>query len=92
MTFFILTIIPQLYNTLMCHKIHAQTGALSQTNMYFKYTLLVLMLIQVAINFAPGEWLEGSGLDDNKGNRMEWTITATIITGFVSMGLDTLKF
>lgn len=95
--FFIFTILAQIYNTVVCARLSQQTSAISKWNMYLKYFILGMFVLQVIDSLSKGYgllgWLEGgSGSNSDKGIFLEWTMTATVITNFLSVGLDAIKF
>ena len=91
--FFIFTLIAQAYNTVICTILHQNTGALSQLNLYFKYLLLVLLAIQGLLSINSTFWEDFATLSPNSRSQfLEWSLTATIIMGCYSIGLDCKKF
>lgn len=92
-TFFILTFAAQIYNTLICRKMKQAGARLSNINMKVKYFILVLLLIQLVYSVLPGtDGLENEELNSKKSNFTEWTLTATVISMFLSIGMDANQF
>ena len=92
-SFFILTLFAQVYNTVVVSRIQGKTQAFSQINLYVKYAIAVAMFFQIIGNFSVEGSLPGSGGDgNNKGNFYEWALTGTIISMFLSIGMDSNRF
>lgn len=96
-SFFIVTFFAQIYNTVIVIKIQKICKAFSQSNIYFKYVLLAVLAVQLFFNFAPSvlsqcETAGDAEVMDNKSNFYEWTLTTTIISMFMSIGLDAGRF
>ena len=88
-SFFIITFFSQVYNTVIVVDIQKRTKAFSQANVYFKYAILAALAVQLVGNYGQqGRLLPNS----DKGNFYEWTLTATIISMFISIGLDCGRF
>ena len=91
--FFLLTVIAQIYNTIICTIVQTNTRGLSEGNLVFKYGLIGLILLQLMVSVVKGFWDDFEGLDPNsKAQFLEWTLTITVIMGFFSMGLDCKKW
>ena len=91
-SFFIITFFSQVYNTVIVADIQRRTNAFSQANIYFKYAILAALAVQLVGNYGqqgPTDWLFPNS---NKGNFYEWTLTATTISMFISIGLDCGRF
>jgi hypothetical protein len=58
--------------------------------MLLKYSLLAILAVQLVGSFSV-EGIPGS-FNNNKGNFYEWTLTATTISMFISIGLDCNRF
>lgn len=70
-----------------------KTNALNKYNMYLKYFILLLLLIQlIDSSINNSNLLFMSGVHSDKGNFFEWTLTATVISMFLSIGLDANKY
>ena len=89
--FFIVTFIAQIYNTVICSYLSDKTKSITKTNLYVKYGILALLALQ-GIDSA----IKGYGLYDDSNNDkskfLEWTLTATIISMFISIGMDGKRF
>ena len=92
--FFIITFIAQIYNTLLGAGLYSHTKAISRWNLYLKYFILVILLIQILDSAVKGYgWFRPEGqLGSDKDKFLEWTLTATVISMFLSIGLDASKF
>ena len=92
-SFFIVTFFAQIYNTVIVIDIQKKCNAFSQFNIYFKYALLAILAVQLFENFSSGYGFSGIvTANDNKSNFLEWTLTTTLITMFMSIGLDASRF
>ena len=91
--FFIFTILAQIYNTIIVALLSKKTKLISKWNLYLKYFVLILFLLQVIDSAIKGiSWLEFSGENSDKGKFLEWTMTATVIIMFMSIGYDANRF
>ena len=89
--FFIVTFIAQIYNTVICAWMSDKTKSITKTNLYFKYAIIGMLILQ-GIDSAVKEYgYFGEGNSD-KDKFLEWTLTATIISMFISIGLDGRHF
>lgn len=52
--FFILTLIAQIYNTVIYSIVHSKTGKINKINLYFKYFLAFLLILQLLISIKYG--------------------------------------
>jgi hypothetical protein len=100
-TFFILTFAGQIYNSIVCILLQKKTGALNNYNMYLKYFILVMLVFQLVDSNINGTDLMGlwmsrlageEAVGSDKSNFFEWTLTVTVISMFISMGLDANQF
>jgi len=92
-TFFVFTLIAQIYNTTICTMIYLRIKVLSLANVVFKLILLVLIVLQVIWSSSVSTWEEYQNqIPNSKGQFFEWTITFTVILGFYSMALDCQNF
>jgi len=92
-SFFIITFFSQIYNTVVVFDLQKKCNAFSQGNMYVKYAIMVLLAIQLAESFTSGYGLTGYvTVNDKKSNFLEWTLTTTIISMFMSIGYDGSKY
>eukprot|EP00919_Chromeraceae_sp_WS-2016_P011642 GHVR01027203.1.p1 GENE.GHVR01027203.1~~GHVR01027203.1.p1 ORF type:complete len:130 (-),score=0.69 GHVR01027203.1:42-431(-) len=82
-TFFVFTLIAQLYNTILCWIIHQKTNKLSVTILWVKTFLVVVIFIQIYVSITYGN-------DVNKF--IEWSLAYTIIFGFFVMAQDLKQF
>jgi hypothetical protein len=92
--FFILTIVAQVYNTVIVADLCKRTTSVSKFNLYLKYFVLFMLAVQ-AIDTAVkgyGPFRTEGEENNNKDIFLEWTLTATVISMFVSIGLDARKF
>ena len=93
MSFFIITFFAQIYNTVIVVDLQNKTNAFSESNLYLKYVILGLLGIQLVGSVAIEQGLTGYVIpNDDKGNFYEWTLTATIISMFISIGIDCGRF
>lgn len=53
-SFFVLTVLALIYNTVIYYIVRSKIGIISQSNLYFKLILLVLTVIQVYIGTKNG--------------------------------------
>ncbi len=53
-SFFILTFFAQIYNTIIVVYLSTQTKVISKPNLYFKYFILLLLLIQLILSSEKG--------------------------------------
>lgn len=88
--FFILTFIAQIYNTVIVTIFYRKTKAISLWNLYLKYFILLMLVLQAIDASIKGEGLIVGGKDKDKF--LEWTMTATVISMFLSIGADVLPF
>ena len=73
--------------------LQSRTKAFSQLNIYLKYAILALLGVQLLYSLSSGYGLTGYvSVGDDKGNFLEWTLTATIISMFLSIGIDASRF
>jgi len=79
----------QIYNTVICTDLHRKTKLVSKINLYAKYFVLALLLLQL-IDGTIKDYLMGVESDKNKF--LEWTMTATVISMFISIGVDVNKY
>jgi hypothetical protein len=92
-SFFIVTFFAQIYNTVIVIDIQKKCNAFSQINMYVKYAILGILAVQLAESFTSGYGLTGYvTANDNKSNFLEWTLTTTLISMFMSIGFDGSRF
>ena len=92
-SFFILSFFAQVYNSVIVFDIQSRTNAFNQLNIYFKYLILGLLAAQLLYSLASGYGLTGYvTFKDDKSNFLEWTLTATIISMFLSIGIDASRF
>ena len=95
-SFFILTFAAQVYNAIICIYLQKESNnGLSQWNMYLKYAILVLLALQLidsSINGIGIADIFGGEDNSDKSNFFEWTLTATVISMFLSIGLDANKY
>lgn len=88
-SFFILTFFAQIYNTVVVALLSQKTKLISTCNVYVKYGILVLLGVQFIYSSIGGLDLEDIvSLGSSKSNFLEWTMTATIIGMFLSIGAD----
>lgn len=93
--FFIVTLIAQIYNTYICTDLQRKTHAISRTNLYLKYFVLFMLILQIIDSSIKGEgplFEERFAVGSDKDKFLEWTLTATVISNFLSIGLDVSKF
>ena len=94
--FFIFTLVAQVYNTIIVSIIHAKIKTISTNNLYLKYVILALLIFQLYLSSFSStgfyDQMEGTEVDSDLGKLLEWTLTATVIIGFYSIGLDCSKF
>ena len=90
-SFFVCTLVAQAYNTVICTILHQNTGAISQASLITKYVLFVLLLVQL-IASTTGDFWEEYESPNSRAQFLEWTLTATVILGFYSIGRDCRKF
>lgn len=56
-SFFILTFFAQIYNTVIVYFLSEKTRAISKINLYFKYFILFMLLIQLIYSSTKGvDW------------------------------------
>lgn len=86
----------QIYNTVICTDLYLKTKAISQKNLFLKYVMMFLLILQIIDSSIKGEgplFEEARGdYSSDKGKFLEWTLTATVISNFISIGLDVWKF
>ena len=93
MSFFILTFFAQIYNSVIVVDLQAKTKAFSQINLYVKYFILFILALQLIDSVSSGYGVVGYvTANDDKGNFLEWTFTTTIISMFLSIGMDANRF
>jgi hypothetical protein len=97
--FFQFTILCQSYNTFILTIIHRKIGTINYPNLILKYFLAALVVLQLYISAKYGNtegWFDFYGDDKELGNWvekfLEWTLTATVVTGMYSMGIDVEGF
>ncbi len=57
--------------------------------------MLLLLILQIIDSSIKGEgplFEEGKGEGSDKGKFLEWTLTATVISNFLSIGVDVWRF
>ena len=92
-SFFIISFFAQVYNVVIVVDLQNRTQAFSQPNIYLKYFILAMLALQLTDSVAVGQGLTGYVVpNDDKGNFLEWTLTATIISMFLSIGIDCSRF
>jgi hypothetical protein len=95
-TFFVLTLIAQIYNTIIGWIIYSNIKTISLSNLYFKTFLVVLVGVQLWISNHFGEVHSVGHMDNSIGNDwdkfVEWSLTSTIMSGFYAMALDMKNF
>eukprot|EP00919_Chromeraceae_sp_WS-2016_P011641 GHVR01027202.1.p1 GENE.GHVR01027202.1~~GHVR01027202.1.p1 ORF type:complete len:146 (-),score=8.91 GHVR01027202.1:42-479(-) len=98
-TFFVFTLIAQLYNTILCWIIHQKTNKLSVTILWVKTFLVVVIFIQIYVSTAYGElniFKKFGNMNDQYGNDVdkfiEWSLAYTILFGFFVMAQDLKQF
>ena len=64
-SFFVFTLIAQAYNTFICTILHQKTGTLSRPNLYFKYLLTALLVVQVILSTNSEFWEDFAVLSPN---------------------------
>ena len=89
--FFIVTFIAQIYNTVICAYLSDKTKSITKTNLYVKYGILALLALQGIDSTIKGYCLYDD-LNNDKSKFLEWTLTATIISMFISIGMDGRRF
>lgn len=96
-SFFVLTLVAQIYNTVICCLVRLKIKTISLNNLYFKLVLFALNMVQYYISTNYGAiGLFNYDADKSLGNDvdkfLEWTLTLTVILGFYSIGLDCDNF
>jgi hypothetical protein len=86
--FFIITFAAQIYNAVLCTWLSTKTTKLPKWNLYLKYFILGMLVLQAIDSSIK----ESSDANSDKSKFLEWTLTATIISMFVSIGLDSRQF
>jgi hypothetical protein len=89
--FFLLTILAQLYNTAVYASLSKLISAIRKENLYLKYLIVALLVLQIAQSLVDGSEREG-GENSDKGKFLEWTGTVTVVSMFLSIALDASKF
>jgi len=87
--FFKVTLLAQILNTVICTLLSKKTKLISTYNLYAKYFVIFLLILQ-GIDGSIKELFMGLGSDKDKF--LEWTLTATVISMFLSFGADVLKY
>jgi len=87
--FFIFTFLAQIYNTVICTDLHRKTKLVSKINLYAKYFVLVLLLVQLIDGTIKDYFM---GVESDKNKFLEWTMTATVISMFISIGMDVGRY
>lgn len=96
--FFILTVVAQIYNTYVFTHLYFKHKAVSKILTYLKLFHLFLILVQLYAatqkNYFEnyGMPIDESNLDDVKGVILEWTLTFTVLLGFLIMSFDVAQF
>jgi len=92
--FFVWTLIAQIYNIVICHDLSQKTKAISKINLYLKYAVLIAIVVQILEGVSKGlSWFNFNGHDGkDKGKFLEWTMTVTVISMFISIGMDARNF
>lgn len=96
--FFILTVVAQIYNTCIFAHLYFKHKAVNKYLTYAKLFHMSLILLQLYIasqknyfeNF--GMPIDENNLDDVKGIILEWTMTFTVLFGFLIMSFDVTYF
>lgn len=88
--FFLLTIIAQLYNTVLFTVLSFKFKAVSRVLTYLKITQAFLLLLQIIIDTKKSA--TAGDLEDDKGNFIEWTSSFTICLGYFIMSFDLSNF
>ena len=83
--FFIFTFLAQIYNTAICVSLQKKTNLMSKCNLYAKFFVLALLTAQLIYGNIKEYWL---GVDSDKSKFLEWTLTSTVISMFISIGMD----
>jgi hypothetical protein len=97
-SFFIFTLIAQIYNTAIFSHLYFKYNAVSRTSTYLKIIHLVLLIIQLLESTNSklwthyGEKFEENDLMGDKGIFLEWTLTLTVVFGFLIMSMDVKNF
>ena len=58
---------------------------MSKCNLYAKFFVLALLTAQLIYGNIKEYWL---GVDSDKSKFLEWTLTSTVISMFISIGMD----
>lgn len=96
--FFILTVASQIYNTLIFAHLYFKHKAVNKKLTYTKIFHLFLLLVQFYVasekNYFQnyGMTIDENNLDDVKGVFLEWTLTMTVLLGFLIMSFDVAHF
>ncbi len=96
--FFIFTVIAQLMNTYLSCKLYFGHKLGNKIIVYSKIVLTVLYIIQavISVNYGffkvYGQQLKGDDFKDIVNIFLEWTLTYTVLSGFLLMSLDVKKF
>ncbi len=88
--FFVLSILAQIYNVIICSIFSRISLSISVWNLYVKYFVILLFVMQLA-DGAAVEYFMGR-IESDKTKLLEWTMTATVISMFVSIGFDVNQF
>ncbi len=96
--FFIFTVVSQVYNTAIFSHLYFAHKAVSRTTTYLKLLHLGLLIIQLveASNSKLfenyGEQLDENDPNSDKSKFLEWTMTLTVLFGFLIMSFDVSDF
>jgi hypothetical protein len=94
-SFFVTTLLAQLLNTLLFAKLSFGFNAVNRNLVYLKIVNFVLIIIQIYITSTYGTFLEsetGEQVESTIANFIEWSLTYTILFGYILMSLDVANF